>query len=219
MKKVSHSDRRNAPPEEQLVLEADDVVVPERKATAAQLERVRTVARQQIKLTREIARDTEALKKKERELQTNKTDELPKALEAANLADGTPLGGGASVAVETKVRASIPSLKAKVDNAEEKNAAGIAYMRRMAPDLIETTLTLRFPVGEEKELQRLLAQNARRKNPLEFEFAEVVNTARLKSWVEKRDEQGLATDADALNIQRFKIAEVVLPKVKKKSDI
>lgn len=181
------------------------------KATPKQLAKIVELARSQIRLERAVTKAEEVLKKAKQELQVNTTVELPKALKDAGL-KGTPLGGGAYVEMKQVVSASIPSPNSKAEDAAQRNKAGIEYMEQLAPDLIDTTLTLRFRPGDEKELERLLKQNARRKHPLEYEFKRVVNGNSLSAWVRKRDEQALPTDADKINIHRIDMAKVVLPK-------
>jgi len=215
-KKISHADKRNAPPEHQLpILDADEVAPPP-KATAAQIDKVLVLGREQLKLKKAVDVADENLSNAKKSLQNNKENDLPKALKAAHITGEFSLGNkGYKVVLGTVINASIPSLKSKVENAEEKNAIGIAYMDKMAPDMVDTVVTIRYPKGTEKELQKLLRDNAKRKKPLELELSRTVNTGSLRAWIAKRDEAGLATDDTKLNIQRVEIAEVKAPKGKK----
>lgn len=217
MKKISHADQRNARPDEGLPILEEEDAAPEHKATPAQLKRIIELSREQVKLERKLKKLGEDTKEASKLLQANKTDILPKALKAANLPEGTPLGGGASVEMKKVVRASIPSPRSKDEDAAERNEVGIRYMDKVAPDMVDTVLTLRFRPGEEKELQRLMRDNNKRKKPLEYELTRTVNSQSLSAWVRKRDEEGVATDADKINIQRVDVAEVKLPKGKKDS--
>ena len=211
-KKISHADQRNAPPEEELPILGEEDAAPE--ATPEQIAEVIRLSREQFSLDKEIDKIEEELSKKKKALINNVENELPKAMEAAHM-EVCPLNGGYETKLKTVIRASIPSLKSKVPDAVERNAIGIAYMDEIAPDMVDTIVTIRYPKGTEKELKDLLARNKRRKNPLELELSRTVNTGSLQAWIAKRDAAGLATDDTKINIQRVKVAEVKAPKGKK----
>ena len=211
--KRAHADQPNT------LTEVVDAEEDDSKATPDQIAQIMNISREQLKLVKKEEELKADAKKIAAEIWTNKTDLLPKAMKAAGFGAGDecPLGEkGASVALDMIVRASIPSPdNKKVENAAEKNLAGIAYMDDVAPDLVETTLTFRFQKGEHKDLAKFLADNKKRKKPLEVEVKRVVNTASLSKWVSDKDKAGESVNDEAINVQRVEIAEVVLPKVKK----
>ena len=213
MKKI---ERRNALPENQLPMIDEDDAAPVPQATAAQIAKIRELAALQFKQEKAVEKAEAALKTAKGKLAITNMVDIPKVMKAAGM-DTCPLNNGYKIDLDKVIQASIPSLKSKKENAEELNARGIAYMKKHGPDLVDTVLIERYPRGTEKELARRLKENARRKNPIEFEVSETVNTGSLQAWIRKRDEAGIATDSDALNIHRFEISKIVKPKDKKKA--
>lgn len=207
---------RNATrPEEQLpVLDEAEIETP--KATAAQIARIVNVAREQVKIRKRVDTLSDQLKAASKELAQNVNVDLPKAMREAHQTS-CPLGDkGAYVELDEIVKASIPSVSnRRVENAEERNAAGIAYMDSRAPDMVDTVLTIRFPKGTEKELARYLRDNKRRKKPLELDLTRTVHTGQLSAWVRRELEAGRDVDRDALNVHIIDVAEVKVPKPKK----
>ena len=211
---------RNAKtPDEQLpVVDESEVQVP--KTTPAQMAKVLNIAREQLRLKKKAEDADEAAKKAKETYRKNVEDELPKAMVEANLAGKIPLGDrGATVELDTVTKASIPNANnKKIENAELRNATGIAMMDKRAPDMVDTVLTIRFPKGTEKELARFLGDNKRRKKPLEMELNRTVHTGALVAWIERELAAGrdfTAAEREALGFYQFKIAEVKLPKAKK----
>lgn len=202
---------RNALPENQLPMLDEGEASPPPTASGAQVAAVITMAKKQFKQQVAVEKAEEALKKAKTDLNTTATVDLPKLMKDAGM-DTCPLNNGYRVDIDKVINASIPSLKAKRDDAEERNAIGIAYMDKHAPDMIDTVLIERYPKDKLKELKKRMAENARRKNPIEWEVSRTVNTGSLQAWIRKRDEAGIATDADVLNIQRLDIAKIVKPK-------
>jgi len=215
VKVISHADQRNAPPEEEILIDESEAA-EEHVATAEEIAEVERLSREQYQLEYiDIEKAKEELGKMQAKLKANKEVELPKALAAIGR-DNWPLNKGWKVEIDNIVRASIPSPKNKdVENALEKNRIGIAYMDEVAPSMVDTIVTIRYPKGTEKELKKLISSNKRRKNPLELELTRTVHSGSLKSWVAKRDAAGLPTDDTKISIQRIKIAELVKPKGKK----
>lgn len=215
-KKISHADKRNAPVEEQLpMLDEEDAAAPP-KATPAQIAAIIKLAKVQFKQETAVAKADEALKKAKRELNITCTVDMPKLMKAAGM-DTCPLNNGYRVDIDKVINASIPSLKSKKEDAEERNRIGIDYMLKHGPGLIDTVLVERYAHDQQKELKKRLAENKRRKVPIEFEVSQTVNTARLQAWIRERDEKGIETDADALNIHRVEVSKIVKPKETKKA--
>jgi hypothetical protein len=212
MKKISHADQRNAP--EDIVLDESEVAAPP-AATAEQIAEVVRIARLQYRLDRRVKAVDKVLKRAKQNLQANKTVLLPKAMTDAGM-DECPLGeNGLKVEMYTDISASIPSLKGKAENKVERNKAGIDFMDKRAPAMIDTVLTIRFPKGTEKDLAKFMRDNAKRKKPLEMEIERNVNTASLGAWVRAELDAGREVDEEALNVFKLKVAEIVTPKKKK----
>lgn len=211
--KRAHADQVNT------LTEVVDAEEDDSKATPGQLAAIINIGREQVKLMRAQEKAEDVLKKVKDDLWVNKTELLPKAMKAAgySLGDKCPLGEkGAIVDFDSAVSASVPSADNKrVENAAEKNAVGIAYLDDVFPDIVETTLTFKFQRGEHKDLAKFLADNRKRKKPLEVEVRRVVNTNSLSAWVRRKDAAGESVDDAALNVYREEVAKVVLPKVKK----
>src|SRR5262245_60227588 len=104
MTKNPHADRRNATSNDEVLDDVDEAPA----ATPKQIANIIEIARAQVRAKNKVTRLEADLKKAKEEFENNKTNLLPKALEAANL-KGTPLGNGAVVEIETIVRASVPS--------------------------------------------------------------------------------------------------------------
>lgn len=206
-----HEDQRN----DMEVLDESDAEAAE-GATPEQIAAILRLARQQFRLMRRLDAVAGVLKRAQGRLTANQMVLLPKAMLEAKL-DECPLGErGAKVEMNTILKASIPNVNnKKVEKAAERNATGIAYMDLRAPDMVDTVLTIRFPKGTEKDLRRFQGDNKRRKVPLEMELNRTVNTGSLQAWIIRELEAGRSVDEEALNVHRVRIAEVVLPKVKK----
>lgn len=203
----AHADQPNAP---------DDVDVEEQPAaTPKQIANILEIARAQVKLKRQVDALTEDLKKTKEQFETNKTNLLPKALEDAGL-KGTPLGNGASVEIDTIVRASIPSPNSKqVENAEERNRIGIEYANEHCPDLVKYVVSAYFDRDQYKLFKKFQRDMAQRKIQIPFEVEATVHTQTLSKWVRGQDALGKSVDEAALNVHRVKVAEVQLPKADK----
>lgn len=205
-----HADQPNAPPD--VVIE--DAVAAE-GPTPEQMAKVVELAREQWKLLKEVDERTKDLKESKDKLTANQMVLLPKAMDEAGM-DECPLGTeGLKVELYTNVTASIPSLQSKAENAVERNQRGIAYMEERAPSMVETVLTIRFAKGEEKDLKKFLADNKKRKKPIEMSLSQTVNTGSLGKWVREEIKAGRAVDEEVLSVHRIKIAEIVVPKKKK----
>lgn len=203
-------------PDEQLpTLDEAEVQVPQ--TTPAQMARVVNLARDQVKMQREVDGFDDKLKAAKKKLAQNVNTDLPKAMRDAHLSGKVPLGNkGAYVELEEIVKASIPSARSdKVENAEERNALGIAYMDDRAPDMVDTIVTIRYPKGTEKELAKLLRDNQRRKKPLELELNRTVHSGQLSAWVRRELEAGRDVDREVLNVHTIDVAKVKMPKDKK----
>lgn len=204
MTKRSHDDQPNT--ETELVEEEDLPVTPE------QISKVVNLAREQYKLDKEIERKEKELKDLNAALQKNKTVDLPAAMQDARMTE-CPLDEGYKIELVPIVHASVPSPNnKKVPDAVERNERGIAYLDKVAPDLVVTKLEIIFNRNEHKELKRFLGDNKRRKKPLEMNLTRTVNTATLGKWVRERDAAALETDDTAISIHRMKVAELIAPK-------
>lgn len=217
MKKISHGNQRNALPKDQLPeLDADEATPPP-KATVKQLQKITELARDQVRLQRAVEKKKKELKEAEQKLQANKVTLLPKAMDEAHEV-GMPLGGGATLDLETIVTASVPSpFSDRAENAEERNRVGIQYLNKYAPSLPKHKATIFFERGQEKELRKLLANLGRYNPPMEVQVESTVHSSTLGKWVKEQDKLGKSVDEKALNVHRIRVATVTLPKKKKDS--
>lgn len=142
--------------------------------------------------------------------------ELPKLMKDAG-EDALPLGSGWSVELEKIVTASVPSPDStKVDNPVEKNAAGVAYLRKTAPDLLRNTITIEFGLKEERFFKKVINDIKKRKKELNYKVKTMVNGNSLGAWVRGQDKLGKAVDEIALNVHRITQTKLVPPKKKDK---
>jgi hypothetical protein len=211
MKKVSHTDQRNAEPEEQLPLGEEGMGVPE--ASQDQLDKIMELAREQVRLKRLYDKQAEELAATKKLLDDNKNNKLPQAMGAVGM-EQFILGGGASVAVEKILRASIPSPNSdRVENSEERNRAGIEYMDKRAPSLIKNKITVTTGKGEEKLFARVVA--ALTKLKVEPNVERNIHSGTLSKWVKQEEAAGRAVDDAILGVHRVTVAEVKLPEADK----
>lgn len=203
-----HADRPNSP---------DDIEEDKQPIDPKKLAVVLEKSREQIRILRQVEKADGDLKAAKQKLRTNQTDTLPKAMAEAGITeDSMPLGGGAVLYLETLVTANIPAANApRAENAAERNKVGIAYMNKMAPDLVVNTATITFAKGQEKMLRKLLNNLAKYKPPIEVVVESAVHSGTLGKWVRDQDKASKAVDEEALNVHRIKTAVVVLPKKKK----
>jgi translation elongation factor EF-G len=190
-----------------------DVIEEEFEATPKQLAKILDLAREQKKLINKKNKLEADLEQVKKDLNTNKTVLLPKAMDAAHKEE-CPLGEkGWKVEAWTEVRANIPSPdNDKVENAEELNKAGIAYADKACPDLVQNQFIAIFPKGSEKFFRKFMADMKKRKVQIEYSVRRTVNPQTLSKWVRDQDKLGKSVDEVALRVHRRRIAEVVGPK-------
>lgn len=189
----------------------DDLEPADNEVKSEDLAAVINICRDQVRLQRAVDKAANDLEKLQGDLDANIQSLLPKAMKQAGVPNHLPLDGGAYVDLVTIVKARIPSL----DKDPDKNAVGLAYVDKVAPDLPKTVLTIEFGRGEEKDLKKMLADLRARKKPLAMQVARTVHAGTLTKWVKEREKDGGAIDEQALSVHRFEMAEVKLPKVKK----
>lgn len=204
----SHQDQRNSLEEE--VFEGDAAPA----ATQDKLDKITTLAREQVRLKRRKAKLEEETKQVSKELEVNKTDLLPAAMADANMTSFS-LAGGYSVEVEKITRASIPfgdaKKRAKEPGGEEKYQAALDYMDERAPDLVVHKFEILFSKGEEKMVRKFIADLNKRKVQLKWDVSRSVHASTLTSWVKNEEKANRSVDETKLSVHRVMVADVVEP--------
>lgn len=209
--KNPHADRKNSPPEEQIIPEAEELPPP----TMAQLAHVSEIAQAQVKLLKEQAEIIKQLEENERALKANQEVTLPEAMVKIGM-DSFSLMGQIPVKLERNVRAGIPSK----DNQPELHEQGMKYAMANMPDLVKRQAVLGYEKGMEKKkvliLNRLFKTFQKElktnKIPLDVEFKDSVHGGSLTKWVKTQDTLGNHIPEDILGVHRSKKAVVILPK-------
>lgn len=210
--KNPHADQPNAPPG----IEIDDVD-EKPAATKDQLNAVYLAAQEQQKLKQKKARLDSELEAVEALLNESKTVTLIGAMDTAHI-DMYPLSAGYYVEAWTDIKASVPSPdNPKVEDAVERNAKGVAYIDEVAPDLLIHQITITYPKGSEKFVNKLLGNLKKYKPPIPYSQRTTVNQATLSKWARLKIEAGEKVDDEAISLKRKRMAEVFPPKKKGKT--
>lgn len=206
----SHQDRRNDPLP---TLEDDEVDLPS-GPTPKQQEAIRNIAREQVKLIRKLEKMQEEEKKIAFELDRNRLVLLPDAMKKARIKN-MELAGGFKIVMESAVFANVPQPDGKADNAAERHAMGIAYLDKVAPDLVKHEIRFQFSRGEQEAMfRKFVADLQKRKVALDYVIKDTVDPRSLAAWVKKKDEAAETVEDKTLNVHRLTKAEVKIPKKK-----
>jgi hypothetical protein len=206
----SHQDQRNS---ELPTLEDDEVDIP-KGPTEKQQTAIRDIARDQVKLVRSLEKLQEQAKKIALELDRNRLVLLPEAMKKARV-DKMELAGGFKIEMTKVVFANVPQPDGKADNAAERHALGIAYLDKVAPDLVTHGVNFKFKRGEQEAMfRKFIADLQKRKEPLDFVIKDSVDPRSLAAWVRKKDEAAEVIEDKTLGVHRFIKAEVKIPKKK-----
>lgn len=192
----------------------DDDVDAKPVISAKKLNTILEKAREQKDAENKVSKLKYQLEIAQKKLLLISQNELPKLMKDAG-EDALPLGKGWSVELEKIVTASVPSPDStRVDDAVEKNAAGVAYLRKTAPDLLRNTITIEFDLKEERFFKKVISDIKKRKKELTYSVKTMVNGNTLGAWVRKQDGLGKAVDEIALNVHRINKTKLVPPKKK-----
>lgn len=191
----------------------------EEGATPEQISAVISAAREQYVRQQKVERLEAELKEAKEEFRASAEVLVPKALAAAGM-DIVPLGTpGFYAKLVSVVKANVPSPHSeKVEDAQLKNDRGTAYLDQVHPEIVKNKFTAYFPKGMEKLFRKFMRDMKQRKTPIEYEIERTVHTGSLTAWVKTQDALGKPVDEEALNVKRFKIAEIVVPKPVKPKD-
>lgn len=202
---------RNAIKEDEILDESEMKEGPSNE----DLRKIADVSREQVKLVREKEKLEQQLADVNKRLQANMQVELPEIMLKCGMESYT-LAGGYSVSVDKIVKASIPAPDNKrVENAAHKHAIGIAYMDKMAPDLVKNSITIEYPKGQEKLFKKFMRDLAQRKIPVDYKLTRAVHASTLSKWVRTRLDKAEDVDEVALNVHKVTIAEVKIPRKEK----
>lgn len=186
---------RNAKEPEELL---DDVEEAPIEIDDAKVKKISALASQQLDLIERIKAKEEELKALQLALKTNMEADLPNAMSECGVENFT-LTGGASVAIEKIVRASIPKTHLN---------EGLAFMRDKAPDLVKHTITIQFDRKDQKFFAKFMRDLAQRKRPVDASIKDSVHAGTLSAYVRRCDEEGVALPEDILGIFRTTAAKV-----------
>lgn len=201
---------RNAVEADEQLVDIDEA--PKGKVDPTKLAAIIDKARELFKADKRVEEADKELKAAKADLKQIATNELPKLMKDAGMTN-CPLNDGWSVELDTLVTASVPAPDApRAVNAKERHEKGIAYLDKVAPDLVSHVATITFAKGNEKQLQKLLTNVGKYKPPMEISVKASVHSGTLGKWVRLQDAAGKAVDEAALGVSRIPTAELIEPK-------
>jgi hypothetical protein len=175
--------------------------------TDKEMEQVVELAREQVRLEKRIKRANQELADLKSELNRVRTEALPEAMKQIGMTE-FKLEGGTVISVKDDLNCNIK---------EENRGAAYAWMREHGHGaIIKDVLTLLFD-GEDESKQAAI--DYVEALGTEYEVKESIHANTLNAWAKKQLEDGDdPIPEEIINIFRYSVAKVTLPKGKKGKD-
>lgn len=192
--------------------ELDDVEAAPEVSDPGKIERVGSLAKEQVRLLEQIEAKEAELKKLNEALRANVEAHLPEAMSQAEMTYFELTNGG-SVEVKKIVRAGIPSKDSKKPEAAAIRKKALAWLMKHAPDIVKHSIVIQFGMEDDAFFKKFLRDLAKRKKPVKATVDDSVHAGTLGRYVREMDEANKTVPEELLGVHRVTIAEVKLAKV------